>query len=207
MAKITIGGRAFELAPFRLGGLRKLPPIWIASMPRGDVRSREPARRWPRGRARVRARYVRSPGHRPPKIDPAACRLARGAAGIDDILELQQQFREVLIASGLAKKGEAQAVSEPAGAETVEPRPEPWRAARTRIIAELVAAGIEGGSKRRIEEEWTLIDYEEQRDYWDDCPPANITLGMIASALGIEIDGRAEPEYGSIDPEGWQVDC
>jgi len=70
-----------------------------------------------------------------------------------------------------------------------------------RIVAELVAAGVEGGSKRRIEEEWTLIDYGEQRDYWEDCPPANITLGMIASALGIKIDGRAEPEYGSLVPD------
>jgi hypothetical protein len=123
MTEITIGGRAFELAPFRLGGLRRA----AAYLDRINARAAtfdpenplaaglEGALDSARDMCEVLAIALM-------KVDPACTAdWIEEQLGIDDILELQQQFREVLIASGLAKKGEAQAVSEPAGAETVEP--------------------------------------------------------------------------------------
>lgn len=51
----------------------------------------------------------------------------------------------------------------------------------------MVAAGIEGSSKRRIEEEWSLQDYGAQLEYWVKYgPPVNVSLVIIAKSLGID---------------------
>lgn len=59
----------------------------------------------------------------------------------------------------------------------------------------MIAAGIEGGSKRRIEEDWSLEDYRAQRDYWIEYgPPLNIAAIAISTALGIELISKKPKE-------------
>lgn len=66
------------------------------------------------------------------------------------------------------------------------------------IVAELVAAGIEGGSKRQVEEHWGLPDYREQLAYWKRTPPPHISLMMIAEAHGAKFEAFDEPPDGVV---------
>ena len=55
------------------------------------------------------------------------------------------------------------------------------------IVCELIAAGIEGGSKARIEAEWDLHDFQEQRSYWERRgPPLHVAVQIIGQVLGID---------------------
>jgi hypothetical protein len=58
---------------------------------------------------------------------------------------------------------------------------------------------MEGGSKRKIEEEWTLDDYAEIRRYWQTTPPPHISLMLIAKAHGAKFEKLEEPEGGSLE--------
>jgi hypothetical protein len=51
-----------------------------------------------------------------------------------------------------------------------------------------VSAGVEGGSRRKFEDEWTLRDVEDQQSFWRRTgPPLYITGLSIAAALGVEL--------------------
>lgn len=56
-----------------------------------------------------------------------------------------------------------------------------------RIVHELIAAGVEGGSKRAIEDDWSLTDYRDQRAYWRRVAlPVNLALVPIGQVLGVK---------------------
>lgn len=63
-------------------------------------------------------------------------------------------------------------------------------------MIELVAAGVEGGSKRRIEEDWGLADVADLREHWRVAgPPPHIALAVIAASLGNRItEERGAPD-------------
>lgn len=70
-----------------------------------------------------------------------------------------------------------------------------------------MTAGIEGGSKSRIEAELGLADYAELKDYWRDNPPPHIMLHVIAAANGVDLEKLREPDggdkpYGELKPKG-----
>ena len=53
---------------------------------------------------------------------------------------------------------------------------------------DLVAAGIEAGSKSTIEREWALQDVDAQRRAWRrNGPPLNIAAVAIAMSLGVDL--------------------
>lgn len=66
----------------------------------------------------------------------------------------------------------------------------------------MIAAGIEGGRKRAIEDDWGLDDVAEIRAYWrENGPPLNVSAIMIAKSLGMDLTQRPEEApYGSIEP-------
>jgi hypothetical protein len=55
-----------------------------------------------------------------------------------------------------------------------------------------VDAGVEGGSKRKIEEEWSLWDYGEQADFWTERPPLSVSVMIVGAALGVKWDALRE---------------
>ena len=66
-------------------------------------------------------------------------------------------------------------------------------------MCSLVAAGVEGGSKRAIEDEWDLRDVAAQHEYWKrHGPPLNITAVVIASALGAKLIDEPERAPGAL---------
>jgi hypothetical protein len=61
------------------------------------------------------------------------------------------------------------------------------------LIVFLVAAGVEGGSLRRIENEWTLAQVHRLQAHWRAFgPPAHIALAVIAASLGNKITSDAQ---------------
>lgn len=73
----------------------------------------------------------------------------------------------------------------------------------------MIAAGIEGGSKRAIEEEWDLHDVAAMREYWRrHGPPLNAAVVAIAASLGVELVGRDEAPTVMLDqrPEGPSIE-
>ena len=60
---------------------------------------------------------------------------------------------------------------------------------------ELVAAGIEGGSKRVVLDEWTLEDVSGLRNHWQRCgPPAHIGIAALAAAWGVKLTSQPKPK-------------
>ncbi len=63
----------------------------------------------------------------------------------------------------------------------------------------MIAAGIEGGSKRAIETDWGLADVEIQHRRWRRTgPPLHVAAVAIARALGVDLipasaNGATEP--------------
>jgi hypothetical protein len=53
---------------------------------------------------------------------------------------------------------------------------------------ELVAAGIEGGSKRAVMDEWDLAEVEKLRKHWAEFgPPVHIALAAFAGGWGMKL--------------------
>lgn len=106
MAKIEIAGRAFELAPLKLGALRRAAPhIDAVNAIAGALSTLEGALEAGRHFIEVLAIAIE-------KIDPAMTADAiEEMLGIEEIPALQEGFRKLLAESGLAPKGEAQAPS------------------------------------------------------------------------------------------------
>lgn len=68
----------------------------------------------------------------------------------------------------------------------------------------MIAAGVEGGRKRAIEDEWTLNDVSHQHRAWKRIgPPLNITAVAIAASLGVDLLGNKSGASGaaSSDPK------
>jgi len=54
---------------------------------------------------------------------------------------------------------------------------------------------VEGGSKVRIETDWSLADVEDQHSFWlRNGPPSNIVLTQIAGVLGIRFEAKPQDE-------------
>ena len=67
----------------------------------------------------------------------------------------------------------------------------------------MIAAGIEGGSKRRIEDDWSLADVEAQRAYWGEVgPPPNIAILAIAASLGMDLTKKSDAPGETGAPSG-----
>lgn len=63
-----------------------------------------------------------------------------------------------------------------------------------------MAAGIEGGSWNRIEDEWSLNRAEAMHSYWQrNGPPLNIAAHVIGQSLGI--DWKKKPAIPDFDQE------
>lgn len=123
MAKLECAGRAFELAPFRLGALRKAAAYLdrvnarMAEMAESEMDRLEPAMESARDMCEVLAIGLA-------KIDPELdADWLEEQFGMEDMSALQAAFYDLLRESGLIKKGEAKGASEPA--ETVAPSIEP----------------------------------------------------------------------------------
>ena len=68
----------------------------------------------------------------------------------------------------------------------------------------MIAAGVEGGRKQAIEDEWTLNDVSHQHQAWRrNGPPLNITAVVIAASLGIDLLGNKSGQPGAVvnDPK------
>jgi hypothetical protein len=116
MAKLTVAGRAFELAPFRLGSLRKAAAYLdrvnarMTEMAAADVDSLEAALESGRDMCEVLAIALT-------KLDPELdADWLEEQFGMDDMPALQSTFYDLLKESGLIKKGEAKGASEQAEA-------------------------------------------------------------------------------------------
>jgi len=65
----------------------------------------------------------------------------------------------------------------------------------------LIAAGVEGGSKVRIEADWGIADAQAQRDWWKrNGPPLNVAVLIVGSQLGIDWKFSDDPETTAIAP-------
>ena len=108
MATLEIGGRAFALAPFKLGDLRKAAPhIDAINATAGALSSFEGMVNAARSIIEVLAVAVA-------KLDPAIDADAlEDLADLGDMPALQVALKDLLEESGLAPKGEAPANSEP----------------------------------------------------------------------------------------------
>lgn len=69
-------------------------------------------------------------------------------------------------------------------------------------MIELVAAGVEGGSKRGVEEGWGLADVADLRRHWAEMgPPTHIAVAIFASAWGVKLT-RSEADAAAELPDG-----
>lgn len=69
------------------------------------------------------------------------------------------------------------------------------------ILFELVAAGVEGGSKRAILAEWDLRDIAALRDHWAEFgPPVHIALSAFAAGWGMKLTTSASAPDIPADP-------
>jgi hypothetical protein len=67
---------------------------------------------------------------------------------------------------------------------------------------ELVAAGVEGGSKRGVEEDWGLADVADLRRHWAAMgPPTHIAVAIFAAAWGVTLT-RREADAAAALPDG-----
>jgi hypothetical protein len=65
----------------------------------------------------------------------------------------------------------------------------------------LVAAGIEGGSKRAILEDWDLHDITELRAHWAGFgPPVHIALAAFAGGWGMKLTTSSPAAGVACDP-------
>jgi hypothetical protein len=112
MATINLAGRAFELAPYRLGAIRKAAAYLDRINARGvSIDTLEVVLESAHEMCEVLAIGLS-------KIDPEyTAEWLEDQLGIEDMPALQTAFKEVLVASGLAQKGEAQPLSAPAEGE------------------------------------------------------------------------------------------
>jgi hypothetical protein len=58
---------------------------------------------------------------------------------------------------------------------------------------------MEGGSKRRIEAEWSLDDYAEIKAYWREYPPPQMMLKLIAMGVGVKFNEAADQPPGQME--------
>ena len=112
MAKLEIGGRAFELAPFKLADLRKAAPhIDAINATAGALSTFE-------GMVAVGRSIIEVLAVAIMKIDAAMDADAlEGLADLADMTKLQAALSDLLAESGLAPKGEVPAPSAPAAEE------------------------------------------------------------------------------------------
>jgi hypothetical protein len=68
----------------------------------------------------------------------------------------------------------------------------------------LLTAGIEGGSRRKVEDEWSWQDWEAMSKAWQrTAPPAHISLHVIGMSLGVTSapgQGRPAPDSAAVTP-------
>lgn len=116
MAKLEIDGRAFELAPLRLGALRKAAAYLDRINERGaEIDSLEGVMESAHELCEVIAIAL-------VKVDPA-CDVdwLEDRVGMAEMPAIKDAFRDLLSESGLAKKGEAQPLSPPPAGEGESP--------------------------------------------------------------------------------------
>lgn len=116
MAKITLDGRDFDIAPYKLGSLRKAAPIIDRiNAAAGSLTTME-------GTAQATADLVEVLSIGLMKIDPTLTPEALDdIVGFDDLLALRDTFTAILRESGLAPSGESKAPAPepaPAGASS-----------------------------------------------------------------------------------------
>lgn len=112
MAKLNVAGRAFELAPYRLGALRQAAAYLDRVNARaGSIDTMEGMLESARDMCEVLAIGLK-------KIDPELdADWLEEQLGIEEMPELQDAFRKQLEDSGLVPKGEASAAPEQAQPE------------------------------------------------------------------------------------------
>lgn len=121
---ITIGERSFTIAPYKLGSLRKCAAYLDRINARGDVDNLEATLEGARDMCEVLAIGT-------VKLDPTCdADWIEEQYEADEVPLLMEEFRKVLLASGLAKgkPGEVKAGSEP-----VAPEPESQREAAAEL--------------------------------------------------------------------------
>jgi hypothetical protein len=65
----------------------------------------------------------------------------------------------------------------------------------------LVAAGVEGGSKKTILEDWDLPEIARLREHWAEYgPPVHIALAAFASGWGMTLTASPSIPAYSADP-------
>jgi hypothetical protein len=107
MATLTIGGRSFEIAPYKLGALRQAAPHIDAINAAASIETIE-------GLMENAEHIVAILGIGLRKIDASLTPEALDdLIGADDMQMLGTALRDVLAESGLAPKGEATAPTEP----------------------------------------------------------------------------------------------
>ena len=113
MTKLTIGAREFDLAPYKLGQLKKAAPILDRiNANGGDIENMT-------GLTGALEDIVAVLAIGIAKVDPeATLDWIEDNVGIEDQAQLQAAFMELMRESGLASKGEAPAPLTPAEAAT-----------------------------------------------------------------------------------------
>ncbi len=107
MAGLTIAGRSFEIAPYKLGALRRAAPHIDAINAGASISTVE-------GMMENIEHVIGVLAVGLTKIDPAmTAETLLDMVGIDDMAALSTALTDVLQESGLAPKGEAMAPSEP----------------------------------------------------------------------------------------------
>jgi len=109
MVSVTLAGRSFEIAPYKLGALRKAAPhIDAINSAAGDITTIA-------GMMESAAELVAVLAIGIAATDPTVTAdTLLDALGVDDLPALYTALTELLRESGLAPKGEATAPSEPA---------------------------------------------------------------------------------------------
>ena len=112
MARLEIGGRAFELAPYKLAAMREAAPhIDAINATAGGLSTFEGMTAAARSIVEVLCVGLR-------RMDPALdADAVEEMLDLSDMPKLQTALREVLEESGLKPSGEAEASSEPAAAK------------------------------------------------------------------------------------------